>query len=659
MSHAQRPSKQRRLEALRAICTGGSFQEAALARVLHQLRVQPSLLDDLGNADSSLRNSLAENSSSLLAAMGTQVQLRQDDGKKHTVTIASPDNVLQHFAEKSAAFGELVSDRLGRHSCPFRLILYHDEVTPGNVLRPDNKCKFSAVYMSFMEMGHHLRNELAWLPVAVVRHGLATSTHGGLSGCLLEIFRTCWGNGRLDLGVLIKTNAGPKIFSYVVGNVLADEAALKATWAVKGASGTRPCIVCKNVLSKGSLQNQHAFLVEIDCEDPDKFHSMSDQEWFDTADHLMSQRNTVTKTALHKLEQTTGLNCVEGGLMHDAEMRQIVRPTLTTFDSMHVWLNNGVCNTEVQVFLAAAKEKCGLTYGHVRNYIAAAPWKPPGGQRDFAQHVFSESRERSNKESFKCMASEMLAILPLLRQLVVLTLSGRPQIQAELASFLAACECIDVLQDIKDTAASAEKCSALLLATRRHLQLHKAAYGSQHLRPKNHFALHLPAQILRDGMLIDAFVLERKHRCAKSIASSVDNTKAFEYSVLSRMLMQQIDNMPSSFVKDSLLGTVVSGSEVCALLEDEDCKVSERARCHGFEIGKEDVLFSVGVALQAVIFVSQESGLSALVNVFEFSEKWHFATKWRQRKGTHLFSFTNSFTRANYWRMEDGVLLTM
>ena len=41
---------------------------------------------------------------------------------------------------------------------------------------------------------------------------------------------------------------------------IADEAALKASWSVKGASGTRPCILCRNIVSRTDLSPSEPYL---------------------------------------------------------------------------------------------------------------------------------------------------------------------------------------------------------------------------------------------------------------------------------------------------------------------------------------------------------------------------------------------------------------
>jgi len=134
---------------------------------------------------------------------------------------------------------------------------------------------------------------------------------------------------------------------------------------------------------------------------------------------LKHQAAVLNESALDTLEKSMGLNYVPGGLMFDAEIRSIVRPTSTTFDAMHVWFSNGICNTELHVFLEAAETKCGLTYSVIHDYMHSADWRPHSCHANVdVARIFNESRRKANKENFKGMASIILALLPLLLHLV-------------------------------------------------------------------------------------------------------------------------------------------------------------------------------------------------------------------------------------------------
>lgn len=73
------------------------------------------------------------------------------------------------------------------------------------------------------------------------------------------------------------------------------------------------------------------------------------------------------------------------------------------------------------------------------------------------------------------------------------------------------------------------ECSAgdLELAIARHAAAFQGAYGLR-VKPKNHYLMHLPLQVARDGVLFDCFVGERKHIELKKAAEAVRNTEQME-----------------------------------------------------------------------------------------------------------------------------------
>ena len=348
----ERPNKQQRCLALRSIAAKTRVNETAILRVLENVRNDPKLLKDLGTTSSStIRTNFREIAKDILTQVSVEASLPTKSGGVVTLLVAPPQRVLQLYVERTSAFRELMNVKYNTGQI-WRLVLYHDEVTPGNPLRPDNRRKLTILYGSFIEFGDIIRNEQAWLPLAVLRHDAAAALEGGLSGALRLIFRLFFQS--LHAGYVLKPSS-PTVFLYRVGNLLADEDANRASWACKGASGVRPCFACKNVVLKGYAKH-HQVLVDLDEDDASKFALMSDQEWFEVADHLTRQSAVLKKSALEALEKSVGLNFVPAGLMFDAEIREVVRPTSTTFDAMHVWFSNGICNTELQIFLDAARQ---------------------------------------------------------------------------------------------------------------------------------------------------------------------------------------------------------------------------------------------------------------------------------------------------------------
>ena len=158
----------------------------------------------------------------------------------------------------------------------------------------------------------------------------------------------------------------------------------------------------------------------------------------------------------------------------------------------------------------------------------------------------------------KCSASELLGLHSLLRHFVQTRIGAPPGIEKELASFAAACRCIDLLQLAKrGVADSGEAADELARASAEHLELHKEAYGTAHIRPKHHWVLDVPAQLRRDGLVLDSFIIERIHLQVKSVAEHIRNTSCYERSVLAGVLTLQAQRLSKDLQQVGLEGTQV------------------------------------------------------------------------------------------------------
>lgn len=62
------------------------------------------------------------------------------------------------------------------------------------------------------------------------------------------------------------------------------------------------------------------------------------------------------------------------------------------------------------------------------------------------------------------------------------------------------------------------------------------AHGIRHILPKHHWMLDIPAQLVRDGLIADAFVIERQHLtvkvCARHTASFDVGTRLQQNNIL-------------------------------------------------------------------------------------------------------------------------------
>ena len=178
-----------------------------------------------------------------------------------------------------------------------------------------------------------------------------------------------------------------------------------------------------------------------------------------------------------------------------------------------------------------AKSMHGVSFKQLDTFVSAS-WRWPAFHLTSAsvKTFFSDVREKSSTESLKGMASELLVIFPFMRPFAYTILEPLGGLEAPIKSLHALCSAIDMLHTAKIGNVNIIELRA---AVSLHADLHQAAYGLEHVKPKHHYAHHISSQLARDKMLLDTFVLERKHQPIKQCAQHVKNTSVYEGSVLS------------------------------------------------------------------------------------------------------------------------------
>ena len=214
---------------------------------------------------------------------------------------------------------QTLSRRGSSLQCPWRLILYVDEITPGNPLRPDNKRNIMAIYASWLELGDFLRTEEAWLTLGIMRTSIMKTIRGGVSSAVKTVLRALFVGSRSMSSAGILLPAGDLLFCKF-HRFLSGEGAGKAVWCCKGASGIKPCIGCKNVVQLAEGEESltkvdgSGYLVDIACWDTARFDPMSDTDVFTAYDGLVAmQAAGALKGELEREEKARGF-----AIVHDA-----------------------------------------------------------------------------------------------------------------------------------------------------------------------------------------------------------------------------------------------------------------------------------------------------------------------------------------------------
>ena len=142
---------------------------------------------------------------------------------------------------------------------PWSLILYTDEVTPGDVNATAPTRKVQTIYWSFKELGHAiLCKEDSWFCALVLRSSTCRSfVAGGLAqtvGALLKTFFPAVGTNLQHTGMFLSKN-GIKLRLFAkLAIVVQDGAAHKEFWSCR--DGTRLCMKCLAVEASSELSDK-------------------------------------------------------------------------------------------------------------------------------------------------------------------------------------------------------------------------------------------------------------------------------------------------------------------------------------------------------------------------------------------------------------------
>ena len=240
--------------------------------------------------------------------VGHVIKLPLKNGACFAWEICRPDKLIQYFASASDLFREAAPQALSSAgAAPLDTIWYLDEVVPGNVLKPENHRKFWTIYMAISGCDNRFAEQF-WLPVAVLRSGIASSVRGGVSQCMRSLFRSVLFDPcrMAEVGAPIVLDV-PVLARLSIKHIIGDEGAIKYLWDSKGASGIRPCFFCCNVVSKHSgLASGCRTLVDTGCTDPRRFQLCSNADIWNFFDKLAENHNALTKAAFTIQERASG-----------------------------------------------------------------------------------------------------------------------------------------------------------------------------------------------------------------------------------------------------------------------------------------------------------------------------------------------------------------
>ena len=174
----------KRVKALSAVAACGWCPKSSLGKILATL----SEFDACGTARQG-RREVAEavlHHATAMTPYGPVVQQLDfsiDQERTHSMAYIHPFALIFYLCSLNSCFGALLRDCLRNRLC--RIVMYIDEIKPGNVLRPDKGRATPCVYWTFLEFPEWFRRRaIGWMSLAFVRTAIVLEFPGQVSGLM-------------------------------------------------------------------------------------------------------------------------------------------------------------------------------------------------------------------------------------------------------------------------------------------------------------------------------------------------------------------------------------------------------------------------------------------------------------------------------------------
>ena len=534
------------------------------------------------------------------------------------------------------------------------VILYIDEVCPGNPLRHDKGRTIQALYWAFAEWpAWLLARSGAWIVFGFLRTAIAKELPGYISQLMKLVLLEFFPHNKsetFEVGIIITCNHKvPFTLRARFGGFLGDEKALKEIFDCMGASGTLPCMKCGNCLSLKNRPYLVPGVVCIDCTDRRLFHSNTNDSIFAIVDAL----STLNGKQLEDRQTADGFNRNDERILRSAYLREqgIIQPVRNYIeDWMHGFVSGGQANTHTGLLLNTLKGvgiKPSLVYDHVKQYTIPSRYGKVN-----PEWLKQKRLDTKDKSSFASYAGTMLSLVPLIFAFLVDDVMSSPHVGdlvEHIRCFGLLASILSLLERPDDIMQNVEKLKDLI---DEYGVLFIALYDRA--KAKFHHMYHTHEAIMEFKRLLSCFVTERKHRAAKKAAVHV-----FRY-IETTVLNALVNRMCEQFISDaSLFKPFFLVSPKIKMIHGKQLSTSEKAVLSIGGTNKGDVVFGVkpiAFAGQVVRFYEFDSRIIVLIKKYQ---QCHAGDNryWSTQSPQDVFVHAGEIIDAVAWRCEAANVL--
>lgn len=551
MASDEREPKLRKLNALRAAVPFVS--QSALSAILKH--VQNEGIPDLSQA-----KHMREATSKLLSQMARYGPLFQEatvatvDGKHMPLVFV---NFLSYLDGCFAAGGPFTQYMMDLHDrkpsspgSPWQLLIYTDECHPGNQLSSGAR-KCWNIYVSFAEFQQFLGKEDCWFCTLVKRSADVAKMEAGISQIVKVVLEDLFDNKFADPrnGVMLVHGEQRFHLCFSLGGFIQDGAAQRGTWMTRQDTGSRPCHICKNIFVLRDWQDDEE-PVKIFAHHPThaSLQIASDKEIMDSWARLGERYGTCSRAEFNDRQQAAGLTFNGHALLSSGVLKNmdLLRPvTGYLIDWMHCFLSHGILNFMTFEVLQCLDAAGMPVWDGINAFMHL--WQLPQAQKSCSlQAIFESKAIASFKKAhcLKCSASQVLALLKPLEYYLQACCMPQGLCPLQCQCLLAWIEVVDFVSTIHTRKLSSPE-KLLQLVEKAMIGTIEAGFENV-VRPKFHWALHMPQILAKWKDLPSCFAMERKHKTVRRFGSNVMNTTKYEQSVLNDVLREHLAHLANA-----------------------------------------------------------------------------------------------------------------
>ena len=554
----------KRHKAERACLAASSAPKAVLARILLTLHAQGCLVEGIVSDDddeSKLRKDIAKAAQDIGAEstpFGPIVQTMTFEGKRpfHWKFI-HPLALLFKLSQIAPGFAQLMMRCIESASSGLlSIVIFVDEIRPGNVLRPDLGRATQNLFWAFAEWPEwYIKRDDAWFTFGGIRSKKLQQLGICMSSLMTRVLHVFWhpdGANFLTSGAVLVVGTTNRIVKARFAGFLGDEKGLKEVFGSKGPGSSRCCLSCKNIVQfMDDTLEPDGYLVSVKSHDRSRFDAATDSDVFEMADHLRASHNHISKTAFEDLEQALGLHFIPSGVLYDQHCRSLVRPVKGWFrDWMHVMTVQGVANVELEQVIHVLRAN-DVKPEAITAFAAHFNLPKAGGK--VCEDWFTTARigkPSEQKDGWKGFSSEVLTIVPIVLCFLQTAVAPTGLLSDHIRCF----HLLDRL--LKLFSLGAEEGYKQIGLIERLIDEHATAFAELYgdvIKPKYHHLFHIVDHARNLKRLLSCFVTERKHRAVKAIANHLFGN--FETALTTDMLILTVErysNRPHMFCPESL-----------------------------------------------------------------------------------------------------------